>query len=133
MLIATEYLNRFTSGIYYKPDYSIHFPAKLITTQLSWDDLVLAPEVLEEIENITTWLKYSAAILQDWDLAKAIKPGYRSLFHGPPGTGKTLTATLIALRGCRCLSYRSLHGGLQIYRRDGKNLANVFDQAQHKN
>lgn len=134
LLITTEYINRFTSGIFHKPDYSIHFPAKLITTQLSWDDLVLAPEVLDEIEDIMAWLKHSETILQDWNLAKAIRPGYRSLFHGPPGTGKTLTATLIGASA-----------GVDVYRIDlsmvvskyigetEKNLANVFDQAQHKN
>lgn len=134
LLITTEYLNRFTSGIYHKPDYSIHFPAKLITTQLGWDDLVLSPEVLDEIEDIMAWLKHSGTILQDWNFAKAIKPGYRSLFHGPPGTGKTLTATLIGASA-----------GVDVYRIDlsmvvskyigetEKNLANVFDQAQHKN
>jgi len=61
-------------------------------------------------------------------------PGYRSLFYGPSGTGKTLTATLIGAEL-----------GVDVYRIDlsmvvskyigetEKNLANVFDQAQHKN
>lgn len=52
LVIATEYLNKFTSGIYHKPDYSMNFPAKLITTQMSWKDLVLAPEVFEELDTI---------------------------------------------------------------------------------
>lgn len=34
LLISTEYLNRLTSGITQKPDYSANFPAKLITTKL---------------------------------------------------------------------------------------------------
>jgi len=28
--ISTEYLNRFTSGMTQKPDYSAHFPAKRV-------------------------------------------------------------------------------------------------------
>ena len=134
LLISTEYLNRLTSGISYKPDYSINFPAKRITTKLGWDDLVLAPEVLEEIENINTWLLHSRIIMEDWGMERMIKPGYRSLFHGPPGTGKTLTATLIGAAA-----------GVDVYRIDlsmvvskyigetEKNLASVFDQAQNKN
>lgn len=134
LIMSTEYLNRLTSGICHKPDYSINFPAKLITTKLTWKDLVLASEVLEEIENITIWLKHSRTIMEEWGMEKAIKPGYRSLFYGPPGTGKTLTATLIG---------DSV--GADVYRIDlsmviskyigetEKNLANVFDQAQHKN
>jgi hypothetical protein len=132
--ISAEYLNRFTSGVYHKPDYGVNFPAKLITTRLGWEDLVLAPEVLEEIENINTWMRHSRTIMDDWGLGKAIKPGYRSLFYGPPGTGKTLTATLIGAVA-----------GVDVYRIDlsmvvskyigetEKNLANVFDQAQNKN
>ena len=132
--VNNEYLNRLTSGIYQKPDYSMNFPAKLITTKLTWDDLVLPMEVQEEIENIITWIKNSKVILEDWGLDKVIKPGYRSLFYGPPGTGKTLTASLIG----------SIVGA-DVYRIDlsmvvskyigetEKNLANVFDQAQSKN
>ena len=133
-MITTEYLNRFTSGICHKPDYSMNFPAKLITTNLNWDDLVLAPEVLEEIETINAWIAHAHTIMKEWGLEKAIKPGYRSLFYGPPGTGKTLTATLIGASV-----------GADVYRIDlsmvvskyigetEKNLANVFDQAQNKN
>ncbi|MFN3162550.1 MAG: ATP-binding protein [Pseudohongiellaceae bacterium] len=132
--IATEHLNRLTTGVYQKPDYSINFPAKLINTRLNWDDLVLPVEVMTEIENITTWIKHSRTIMEDWGLARVIKPGYRSLFYGPPGTGKTLTASLIGASV-----------GVDVYRIDlsmvvskfigetEKNLANVFDQAETKN
>ncbi len=132
--ISTEYLNRLTSGRYHKPDYSIQFPAKRITTKLKWDDLVLAPEVLDEIEIIRTWLKHRSTVMEAWGMGKVIKPGYRALFYGPPGTGKTLTATLLGATI-----------GVDVYRIDlsmvvskyigetEKNLANVFDQAENKN
>ena len=134
LMLSADTLSRCTSGISHKPDYSINFPAKLITTKLGWDDLVLAPEVLAEIDVIRTWMQHSHTIMQDWGLEKSIKPGYRSLFYGPPGTGKTLTATLIGAEL-----------GVDVYRIDlsmvvskyigetEKNLANVFDQAQYKN
>lgn len=134
LMVTAECLNRVTLGRRDKPDYGIHFPAKLITTSLTWDDLVLNPEVMDEVENINTWLRFSQVILQQWKLEKNIKPGYRALFYGPPGTGKTLTATLIGL---------SI--GVDVYRIDlsmvvskyigetEKNLANVFDQAINKN
>ena len=132
--MGNEYLNLLTSGHTHKPDYSAEFPAKLITTRLTWQDLVLAPDVMEEIESLTTWLRQSQAIINQWGLANTVKPGYRSLFYGPPGTGKTLTATLIGA-----------NTGVDVYRIDlsmvvskyigetEKNLANVFDQAQTKN
>jgi adenylate kinase family enzyme len=132
--VESDFLDRCTSGQQHKPDYSAGFPAKRITTQLDWSDLVLAPEVLEEIDNIRIWLKGGVAVMQRWHLDKSVKPGYRSLFYGPPGTGKTLTATLLGKAA-----------GVDVYRIDlskivskyigetEKNMANVFDQAQNKN
>lgn len=134
LVIAAEYLNKFTSGIYHKPDYSMNFPAKLITTRLGWEDLVLAPEVFEELDTIIGWMQHAETIMQGWGLEKVIKPGYRSLFYGPSGTGKTLTA---------CLIGKTV--GADVYRIDlsmmvskyigetEKNLAGIFDQAQNKN
>lgn len=132
--VSGEYLKRLTTGRHMKPDYSMNFPARRITTRLEWNDLVLAHEVLEEIENINAWLRHAHTIMDDWGLGRAVKPGYRCLFYGPPGTGKTLTATLIGA-----------NAGLDVYRIDlsmvvskyigetEKNLAGIFDQAKNKN
>ncbi len=126
-------VSRLTTGVTHKPDFSVEFPAKLTTTMLTWDDLVLADDVMGQIEHINAWLRHSKTILNDWGLKRNVKPGFRSLFHGPPGTGKTLTATLIGATV-----------GADVYRIDlsmlvskyigetEKNLANVFDQAQNK-
>jgi hypothetical protein len=131
--VESDFLDRCTSGRQHKPDYSAEFPAKRITTQLDWSDLVLAPEVLEEIEHIKIWLKCGPALMQRLHLDRNVKPGYRSLFYGPPGTGKTLTATLLGKSA-----------GIDVYRIDlskivskyigetEKNMANVFDRAQNK-
>lgn len=132
--ISAEYLNRFTTGVCHKPDYNIGFPAKLTTTRLGWDDLVLAPEVLEDIESINTWLAHSRTIMEEWGLGKSLKPGYRSLFYGPPGTGKTLTATLIGASNWVDVYRIDLSMVVSKYIGETeKNLANVFDQAQNKN
>ncbi|WPD22066.1 MAG: hypothetical protein SD837_17905 [Candidatus Electrothrix scaldis] len=40
LVISSEYLKRFTVGGDHKPDYSVHFPAKRVETQLFWSDLV---------------------------------------------------------------------------------------------
>jgi hypothetical protein len=134
LTISQEHLGKLTTGMAHKPDYSIHFPAKRITTELAWDDLVLPAEVMDEVAHIITWLEHGATIRGAWGLSRIIKPGYRCLFYGPPGTGKTLTATLLGKAA-----------GIDVYRIDlskvvskyigetEKNLANVFDQAAHKN
>ena len=133
LAIGAETLQRLQTGGGYKPDYNIQFPAKRITTRLGWHDLVLAPDVMDEIQVIQTWLRQGEQLMRDWGLSRAVKPGYRSLFYGPPGTGKTLTATLLGQ-----------NAGVDVYRIDlsmvvskyigetEKNLARVFDQAQNR-
>ncbi len=132
--LSKEYLGYFTSGVVNKPDFSGDFPAKLLTTRLGWEDLVLPEETFIEIEEIRAWIEHGDVILNEWNLIKKIKPGYRALFHGPPGTGKTLTASLLGQST-----------GLDVYRIDlsmivskyigetEKNLAGVFDMAENKN
>lgn len=132
--ISSEYLEYFTTGVRNKPDFSMHFPAKLITTNLQWEDLVLGEETLDDINQLLTWIECSDVVLDDFGLRKNLKRGYRALFYGPPGTGKTLTATLIGAKV-----------GMDVYRVDlsqviskyigetEKNLSNIFDQAEHRN
>ncbi len=132
--VSSEYLQYFTTGVRNKPDFSMHFPAKLITTNLQWEDLVLSEETLDDINQLLAWIEKSEVVLDDFGLRKNLKRGYRSLFYGPPGTGKTLTATLIGAKV-----------GMDVYRVDlsqviskyigetEKNLSNIFDQAEHRN
>lgn len=133
LVISPEYLNKLTTGITHKPDYNIRFPAKRITTLLEWEDLVLAPEVYDDLNLITGWSEHSRAIMDDWKLDRIIKPGYRGLFHGPSGTGKTLTATLIGKRTQTDVYRIDLSMVVSKYIGETeKNLAGVFDQAQKK-
>ena len=131
--VSSETLDLVTLGARHKPDFSNNFPAKLITTRLTWDDLVLDDDVLDELMTIQAWIRHGPRLLDEWRLGRALKPGYRSLFFGPPGTGKTLTATLLGQAV-----------GADVYRIDlsmvvskyigetEKNLANVFDQAHNR-
>ena len=133
LMVTREYLDRLTLGVRHKPDYSVNFPAKLLTTPLEWADLVLGAEVMGEIELLSTWIQHAGRILDQWQLGRVLKRGYRSLFHGPPGTGKTLTASLLGKSA-----------GIDVYRIDlsmvvskyigetEKNLAQVFDQAERR-
>jgi len=89
--------------------------------------------VIDDISSIRTWAEHGQTLMTDWKLAKAVKPGYRSLFYGPPGTGKTLTATLLG-QAASADVYR-IDLSMVVSKFIGeteKNLANVFDQAQHR-
>ncbi len=129
-----EFLTLITTGQACKPDYSISFPAKRISTLLNWDDLVLPYSTLNALEDINTWIQHSDKIMNDEHLKRIITPGYRALFYGPPGTGKTLTASLIGKKN-GCDVYR-IDLSMLISKYIGeteKNLANIFDRAEHKN
>jgi hypothetical protein len=134
LCLNKEFLDQFTTGQISKPNFSIDFPAKLISTQLEWDDLVLPEKTLYQIDEIKAWVEHSHTLLNDWGMKKKIKPGFKCLFYGPSGTGKTLTACLLGK-----------HYDMDVYRVDlsmmiskyigetEKNLSKVFDSAEYKN
>lgn len=132
--VSEEFLSHVLLDREYKPDYSIGFPAKLITTPLEWEDMVLDYQTHEALEEINTWIEHQYTIMEDWGLKRILKAGYRALFYGPPGTGKTLAATLLGKKN-----------NMDVYRVDlsmivskyigetEKNLAKVFDLAENRN
>jgi len=129
-----EFLTLITTNEVHRPDYSISFPAKRITTLLNWDDLVLPYSTRNALEDINTWIQKSDLIMNDPHLERIIMPGYRALFYGPPGTGKTLTASLIG-KNNKCDVYR-IDLSMLVSKYIGeteKNLANIFDCAENKN
>lgn len=131
--ISREYLSLFSSGKEYKPTFSSEFPAQLITTKLEWSDLVLEHHILDEVNEIMAWIEYKNTLMIEWNLQKTVKPGYRSLFYGPPGTGKTLTASLLG-KSTKLNVYRvDISKVVSKYIGETeKNLANIFDQAEHR-
>lgn len=134
LIVSSEALARITTGERHKPDFSTSFPAKLLTTRLTWDDLVLNRDVMAEIDVLLGWIRHGRQILEDWNLQRSLQPGYRSLFFGPPGTGKTLTATLIG-QAAQADVYR-IDLSMVVSKYIGeteKNLSRVFDQAAHRN
>lgn len=131
--LTDEALSFFTTGQPRRPDYGVNFPARYIDTPLTWDDLVLHPGTRKQIEEIETWLQHGETLMNDWGMAPKLRPGYRSLFYGPPGTGKTMTACLLGKSFNRDVYKIDLSLVVSKYIGETeKNLAKVFDQAQHK-
>lgn len=95
LVMSPEYIDLFTFGKISKPKFGLQFPAQLIETQLEWKDLILNEKILDQINDLEKWINHGQTILEKWNMADRIKPGYRVLFYGPPGTGKTLAATLL--------------------------------------
>ena len=133
IIISQNLTELFTIGKSSKPTFSTKFPAKIVTTQLDWEDLIVENNVLQEINDILMWIAHKNTILNEWNLQKTIKPGYRALFHGPPGTGKTFAASLIG-KSCNKEVYK-IDLSMVISKWVGeteKNLAAVFDMAENK-
>lgn len=134
LILSPELVMMLVSGQETKPKFGPEFPAKLVTTPMNWEDLVLHPYTADQIEDISRWLQYNDSLMDDPNLARKLKPGYRALFYGPAGTGKTFTASLLGKQF-----------GKEVYRIDlsqivskyigetEKNLGKVFDRAEHKN
>ena len=128
--LGREALSLLVTGESCQPDYDGGLPARRLSTTLDWDQLVLAPQLQDKVDEIRAWIEHRDTLLRGWGLERRIKPGFRSLFYGPPGTGKSLTAALLGKQS-----------GLPVYRIDlsmlvstytgetEKNLARVFEQA----
>lgn len=134
LTVSEEFLAKVLNNEDYRPDYSADFPAKRMETQLDWNDLVVSYHLREDLENISLWLQNEKEIRSRWNLNKYIKPGYRCLFYGPPGTGKTLAASLLGKKH-RMDVYR-IDLSMIVSKYIGeteKNLAKIFDRAEHQN
>ncbi|HEY5933168.1 MAG TPA: ATP-binding protein [Kofleriaceae bacterium] len=106
--------------------------ADIVSTTLSWDDLVLREETATRVHEIVAAVKHRDQVMDDWGFSTKLPYGraLSALFSGPPGTGKTMVASLIG---------KEL--GLEIFRVDlskvvskyvgetEKNLGRVFEEA----
>lgn len=134
IIMAGEWIEKILRDKESSPRFGIDFPARRITTNMRWEDVVLNPQTHDQIKDILNWLKYGPKLLEDENLKRKIKPGYRVLFFGPSGTGKTLTAALLGKQS-----------GREVYRIDlsqivskfigetEKNLEMVFSRAESRN
>ena len=108
--------------------------ATRVTTSLGWDDIVLPAELTERLRDLARFAAQRQRVFGDWNFASKFPygRGLTSLFYGPPGTGKTMVAAIIAA-----------DLGMELFRVDlsrmvskwigetEKNLARVFDEAEH--
>jgi AAA+ superfamily predicted ATPase len=133
LILDPEIVERLTTGTISRPRFSTTFPAEHIETELCWGDVILQPETLRQINEIENWVRFNDVIRHKWEVSRRVKPGYRALFHGPPGTGKTLTATLLGRSTNRPVFRIDLSRVVSKYIGETeKNLARLFDKAEHK-
>lgn len=131
--LSREFVDYFTTGQVRKPNFNKDFPAQLISTRLEWDDLVLPVSTSRQLEEMKLWMERGHVLMNDWELGRKLRPGFRALFYGPPGTGKTMTACLLGKMSGRDVYKIDLSMVVSKYIGETEeNLAKVFDQAQFK-
>ncbi|TPN86988.1 ATP-binding protein [Aquimarina algicola] len=132
LIVSNEYVDYLTTGKSYQAAYSADFPAQRMTTKLEWKDLIVSQATATSLQEIRDWMTYGNVVMRDLDLEKQLKPGYKSLFYGPPGTGKTMTAALLGKSANKPVYRVDLSMVVSKYIGETeKNLAKVFDQAEH--
>ena len=133
LTIDPEHAERFITGKVRPPRLSMRFPAQRLETAMTWDDLVLSPRATAELKELENWLSHGHVLLDDWHMRHKLRPGCRALFFGPPGTGKTVTATVLGKRTGREVFKVDLSMVVSKFIGETeKNLATLFDKAEHK-
>ncbi len=133
IILAQDVVDKILLGKESAPRFGIDFPAKRISTQMNWNDLVLPNKTAQQVTDIITWLKHHHKLAADENLKRKIKPGYRVLFYGPSGTGKTLTAGLIGKEFNKEVYRIDLSQVVSKYIGETeKNLETVFKRAESK-
>lgn len=132
--LTEEAFEKITAGKTVSPRFGFHFPAKRISTQMDWQDIVLNNPTEDQINDIRIWLKSNTALMQKSALGRKVKQGYKSLFYGPPGTGKTLAATVLGKEFNKDLYRIDLSQVISKYIGETeKNLERLFQLAENKN
>ena len=90
--IDDAYFDHLYLGEEIRLDQTANFPASLLKTKKTWDDLILNENTKSALAPLKS---YVYGMKQYHLLQDKIKPGHIALFHGFPGTGKTLTASLL--------------------------------------
>lgn len=134
LALNKQWLHYFLTGKKPETKHTATFPAQKMTTLLEWDDVVLEDATMDPLMEMNTWLKHSQTLLEDWNLNRYLKTGYRALFYGVPGTGKTLTASLLGKTSNRDVYRIDLSILVSKYIGETeKNLNKLFDMAEDKN
>ncbi|MFI5987643.1 ATP-binding protein [Streptomyces sp. NPDC051555] len=105
-----------------------------ITPDATFEDLVLAPAVRDQLEELTHRARYRDLVLRQWRLRPGNSRGHgtTALFSGVSGTGKTLAAEAIAHALGRDLYIVNLAGAIDKYIGETeKNLEKIFAHAEH--
>ncbi|HVD97719.1 MAG TPA: ATP-binding protein [Cytophagaceae bacterium] len=131
--LNSSFIDLFIFNRYRKPRFGPDFPARLLTSHLTWNDLILNPTEQSRLEEMKVSIHLLKKLRTDGQLGKHIRQGYRALFYGESGTGKTLTATLIGKEFERDVYRVDISSVVSKYIGEtSKNLEKIFNTAEDK-
>jgi len=110
--------------------------ARRIEPAVGFDDLVLPPEVLEHLHDLTVRARHRELVLGEWAMAGASsrRRGLTALFAGASGTGKTMAAEVLAFEMGLDLYVVDLASVVDKYVGETeKNLDRIFAEAESVN
>lgn len=96
-----------------QPQYSPDFPATLLTTTKTWDDLILEERTTTLVTQARKWVQHYTQVSTQPGVHQ--DKGYRLLMSGPSGTGKTMAAALLGQ-----------DAGKPVYRIDISNIVDKY-------
>jgi len=110
--------------------------ARKIKPKFTWDDIVLPPDQLAQLNEICNETRHRRRVYGEWgfDRRLSLGKGLVALFTGPPGTGKTMAAEVVA-NGLNLDLYKiDLSQVVSKYIGETeKKLHQIFDEAQSSN
>lgn len=110
--------------------------ADRIDARFTWDDLVLSPNLTDQVKGVVRSYRQIGAFFEGWDFGDRFKygKGVSALFGGASGTGKTMAASVIAADLDLELYKIDLSRVISKYIGETeKNLARIFREAATSN
>lgn len=110
--------------------------AQKIAPHYTWTDIVLPSDKLQQLKEISNYVKYRPVVYDDWGFGHKLSlgKGLNVLFSGPSGTGKTMAAEIIANELKIDLYKIDLSCVVSKYIGETeKNLAKIFREAEASN
>ncbi len=110
--------------------------AQKLVPLCTWADIVLPPDKLQQLKEISNYVKHRTVVYEDWGFGRklSIGKGLNVLFSGPSGTGKTMAAGIMANELNLDLYKIDLSCIVSKYIGETeKNLATIFKEAEASN
>ena len=107
--------------------------AERVRTVHGWEDIVLPPDELRQLQEVIGAVQGRRQVLEAWDFGAkvSVSTGVSALFSGPSGTGKTMAAGIVAQELAMDLYRVDLARVVSKYIGETeKNLESLFDEAR---